>query len=190
MTPCKIDDCDKTSRKRGWCNMHYERWRRHGSTDRPTRNSPRYDPFAKIDQSDPNGCWLWTGTLSDDGYGPHRRIYQRLVGPIPKGLHLDHLCRVRHCVNPSHLEPVTPAENLARSRRDNPRPTTRQGATYAVPAECANGHPMSGDNLYIRPKPPSQPRCRTCYNEYMRAYKAERRAGNGAAASGTSPNAA
>lgn len=69
-------------------------------------------------------CWLWNGALIQGGYGryqrgpkgqpAHRAYYEKLVGPIPDGLDLDHLCRVRRCVNPSHLEPVTAAENTRR----------------------------------------------------------------------------
>lgn len=70
------------------------------------------------------GCWIWLGELNRNGYGrvcvkgkrpvAHRHVYETLVGPIPEGLLLDHLCRVRCCVNPSHLEPVTPKENTLR----------------------------------------------------------------------------
>lgn len=71
------------------------------------------------------GCWLWTGAIQTRGYGStgigggrtglaHRVAYVALVGPIPQGLTLDHLCEVKRCVNPAHLEPVTAAENLRR----------------------------------------------------------------------------
>lgn len=75
----------------------------------------------------PSGCWLWASTLNRKGYGTiraggsapkrflaHRVAYQLVVGAIPAGLQLDHLCRVRHCVNPAHLEAVTARENLRR----------------------------------------------------------------------------
>lgn len=71
------------------------------------------------------GCWLWQKSKSKDGYGwasfknktyqAHRLFYILIKGPIPDGLVLDHVCRCRHCVNPEHLEPVTPQENLKRS---------------------------------------------------------------------------
>jgi hypothetical protein len=75
----------------------------------------------------PDGCWLWQGALYENGYASfwfdgktgraHRFIYELLVGSIPEHLQLDHLCRVRHCVNPAHLEPVTNAENGMRGVR-------------------------------------------------------------------------
>ena len=71
-----------------------------------------------------DGCWIWQGTTNQFGYGriclnqrwiaAHRIYYERLVGPIPEGLVIDHLCRVPSCVNPAHLEPVTNAENIRR----------------------------------------------------------------------------
>ena len=82
--------------------------------------------WAKVNVQ-PTGCWLWTGAQVK-GYGrlrfggrvqpAHRVAYEMMVGPIPSGLTLDHLCHVKACVRPSHLEPVTQAENLHRARRD------------------------------------------------------------------------
>lgn len=70
-------------------------------------------------------CWIWDGALTDGGYGKasrggktttaHRYVYEMYRGPIPEGLHLDHLCEVRECVNPDHLDPVTGSENTRRS---------------------------------------------------------------------------
>lgn len=79
---------------------------------------------------DTAGCWLWTGSISSTGYGTHtysgpsrrtvlahRMVYELHRGTIPVGHDLDHLCRVTRCVNPSHLEPVTPAENCHRGAK-------------------------------------------------------------------------
>ncbi len=83
----------------------------------------RFD--EKIHKDEANGCWLWTAARNENGYPllwaggkmirAHRFSYEVHVGSIPAGLDLDHLCRVRHCVNPAHLEPVTRSENLRRS---------------------------------------------------------------------------
>lgn len=102
------------------------------------------------------GCWVWTGSLNRDGYGltsikdkttqAHRAAYRALVGEIPDGLVLDHLCRVRRCVNPAHMEPVTNFENLRRG--DTPTGMTR----------CRLGHELS----QLR----GQRRCLTCLRDY------------------------
>lgn len=87
-----------------------------------------WERFEKKFSVDENGCWVWNAALNNEGYGlfqvmyfgkwgmrlAHRLSYEVLVGPIPDGLDLDHLCRVRRCVNPHHLEPVTRRENALR----------------------------------------------------------------------------
>lgn len=93
-----------------------------------------------------NGCWLWQGALNSKGYGHsrladkkglvHRISYEFYVGPVPSGLELDHLCRVRSCINPNHLEPVTHAENM------------RRGAFYwTAKTHCIRGHEFIEENI-------------------------------------------
>lgn len=109
-----------------------------------------------------DGCWLWTAHLNHAGYGrvslegsmqlAHRAVYTLLVGAIPEGMHLDHLCRVRRCVNPAHLEPVTQRENTLRS--------TSHIAQIAARQTCPSGHPYTPENLYVSPR--GYRVCRTC----------------------------
>lgn len=114
---------------------------------------------------EPNtGCWLWMGSVSDEGYSKstaHRTVYRRLVGPIPDGLHLDHLCRVPSCVNPQHLEPVTNPENQRRG-------------FFATKTRCKNGHPFEGRNLVVY-APTGQRICRQCNVEAVRRYAARKK---------------
>lgn len=96
--------------------------------------------------SDPNGCWLWKSSIWGKGYASlarngrktsgHKYAYERFVGPVPEGMELDHLCGVRNCVNPAHLEAVTHLENIRRS-------------VSARKTHCKHGHPFSGDNLVM-----------------------------------------
>jgi len=97
----------------------------------------------------PDGCWLWQGPLSPNGYGrtskwyAHRAMYEILMGPIPPRLVIDHLCRVRRCVNPDHMEVVTRGENVLRGETVSAR-AARQ-------THCKRGH------LLIRSRPPANP---------------------------------
>jgi hypothetical protein len=101
-------------------------------------------------------CWEWTGATTRSGYGTymfdgyafraHRLVYELLVGPIPDGLTLDHLCRNKRCVNPDHLEPVTRGENSRRNllgkrselcKNGHRKGITRKGG-YRVCRTCVN----------------------------------------------------
>lgn len=118
-------------------------------------------------------CWLWTGFLDRYGYGQisvnnhrekaHRVAYATLVGPIPAGLVSDHTCRVRHCVNPAHLEPVTQAENMRRGVAHN-----------STKAHCPKGHPYNEANTYVRPGGGRRD-CRECRRETSRRREATKR---------------
>lgn len=102
---------------------------------------------------DDNRCWIWMGSITASGYGnawvpgmrgtrAHRITYELLVGPIPDGLDLDHLCRVRNCVNPTHLEPVTRRENLRRS------PLLRKGVRAAKNCPTCGIH-LDSSTAYV-----------------------------------------
>ncbi len=103
------------------------------------------DRFMAKVEIQPGGCWLWTGARCEKGYAlfqararrsvkGHRWIWLMTREPIPSGLELDHLCRVRHCVNPEHLEPVTHRENV---RRGN-----APAAQNARKTHCVRGHEL------------------------------------------------
>lgn len=118
-------------------------------------------------------CWLWAYRVDDRDYGQlaywngekavkqkaHRAIYEALVGPIPDGYTLDHLCRVRRCVNPAHLEPVTNRVNVQR------------GIIYRLTkTHCKKGHLYSGANLSMRKN--GTRICRACANaQQARSYR-------------------
>lgn len=137
--------------------------------------SPEQRVYDKTDRT--GECWVWQATLSKGGYAMmfidgrmrsvHRWVYEHFVGGIPDGMHLDHTCHTgdascpggvtclhRRCVNPAHLEPVTPKEN------------TRRGQSFAgVEARqthCRRGHPLIAGNLYDVPSSAGVRRCLAC----------------------------
>jgi hypothetical protein len=126
------------------------------------------------------GCWLWAGSKTASGYAVlriqengksvlrrvHRLLYTELVGAIPADLVPDHLCRVRHCVNPDHIEPVTQRENTMRG--------LGPARFNAEKTHCDEGHPLSGTNLRVNAKT-GQRICKTCQNRAARDYRARER---------------
>lgn len=131
--------------------------------------------WAKVEKTE--RCWIWIGALRNNygrfGLTPkvivqaHRFAFENLIGPIPEGLHLDHLCRNTRCVNPDHLEPVTSKTNTQRGKA---------GTKDAIKTHCPKGHPYEGDNLEFHLSEGKR-RCRTCRNEQARARYAVKRGG-------------
>ena len=121
---------------------------------------------AQANEIDEQDCWLYAGQVSSYGYGivqrdgkrymAHRVMYENLVGEIPEGLYTDHLCRVRQCINPEHLEPVTNKENVLRGQG--------LAAQNARKTHCKNGHEFTPDNtmIYRGANRPFMRVCRTC----------------------------
>lgn len=137
---------------------------------------PVIDRFAaKIALAD-SGCIEWIAGTNGVGYGAfrldpttgsrkeyaHRWSYEHHVGPIPEGMHLDHLCRNTLCVNPDHLEPVSAAVNVLRG--------VSSPATNARKSHCHKGHELSGSNLYVTPATGYR-HCRECARAHDRARR-------------------
>jgi hypothetical protein len=134
------------------------------------RHTPPADRFWGFVQKHPDGCWNWIGCLNAYGYGQfvpiagdqrpaHRYSYELLVGPIGPGLQIDHLCRNRRCVNPSHLEPVSSAVNNARGLSPS--------AINGRKTHCTKGHLFDETNTYTytRGSGSVHRSCRTCRRE-------------------------
>jgi hypothetical protein len=146
---CVVTGCEARAGKAGYCRSHvfelgYE--------------------LADCGHSTP--CWMWLGFINNVGYGrfgneyAHRASYERHRGPIPKGMQPDHLCGVSACINPEHMEVVTPAVNVARGGSP--------GAIAVRTNACMKGHEYTPDNTYVRPDGKGR-HCRTCMRERWRA---------------------
>lgn len=163
--------------------------RPHRGKYRPQkRMHPRERLARKSVRDESTGCLMWTGRLTSCGYGSvtimqagypvatfsaHKVSYELARGRVPDGLVLDHLCRNRACIEPSHMEPVSQRENIMRS-------PIAQGALNAAKTHCAQGHEYSPENTYLYvsgpPRATTMRVCKTCRAEWSRkrhARKAE-----------------
>jgi hypothetical protein len=120
--------------------------------------------WGKVNKADnTDSCWIWLGAKIPDGYGQisataaHRLSWQIQNGEVPQELELDHLCRVRHCVNPWHLEPVTTRENILRGQG--------LAAQNARKTHCNKGHEFNENNTRIWD---NKRFCRSCERERSR----------------------
>lgn len=167
---CQECEQDRYLEHWGLCHTCYRRWRRT-RPENPTA-SDRF--WAKVQMAGALECWEWTATRLH-GYGQfwaagrlvlaHRWSYEFLIEAIPEGLHIDHLCRNRACVNPWHLEPVTQRVNTQRAS--------------SLVTTCKWGHEFTPENTILRkPRAGCNPSraCRTCTNARRRRAREAQKA--------------
>lgn len=133
---CSVENCDRPFKCKSLCKMHYKRLLRNGHLELLSQSSagrgassPLVDRFwEQVEKTEE--CWIWQGPKDTGGYGQighkgktlraHRVAFELCGGTLIEGLVIDHLCRVKHCVNPAHMEQVTQEENVARAPHPGP----------------------------------------------------------------------
>lgn len=138
---CSVDGCASDALARGWCSRHWQRWKRNGDPllGRDRQNISDAERFwGRVEKT--SGCWKWTGTLNDNGYGvisidgrhvrAHRYAWNLLRGDIGEGMQLDHRCRNRACVNPDHLREVTNKQNQEHTYARSNNTSGYRGVTF------------------------------------------------------------
>lgn len=179
---CSFQDCNRNVYGYGLCHPHWQQKYRRGQELRPLRtygNTLDERFWVKVVKSP--DCWEWTGAKRPEGHGvfridsggnknipAHKYSYETLIGPVPDGLVLDHLCRNTSCVNPSHLEPVTQGENVLRG--DSPM------AHNLRKTHCKYSHEFTPENTYlVQARGKTQRHCRECSLRRSREQSARKR---------------
>ena len=185
---CMDEACEVPARTRGLCKRHYEILRRTGQLHLalpPSRRPPWGDLTLDVlrDGRSDDECWEWRGSRDTSGYGAvtldgkrskvHRVSYELAYGLIPEGLQIDHLCRVRACCNPAHLEAVTASENVRRGLKGVLGDPVRRPLGEGDVPLCVNGHEVTEDNAYPAYGKPRAMACRQCKRVWDNARKAE-----------------
>jgi hypothetical protein len=165
--------CDRPAKSLGLCSRHYQQYWKGKLLYEPQGRQRHRDYGAKMakftERNAGTGCLEWTGTRTPDGYGlvkdggqqgtAHRWVYEHEVGPISESHEIDHLCRVRHCVEPTHLEPVLPAENHRRGL-----------LPYTIRTMCRKGlHDITQPEAWYVHK--GKRTCLECRRESARKYR-------------------
>ena len=173
---CSVTGCPRFCAGRGFCQIHYMRFLRHGNPlgGRPTYSNDETRFWAKVDKNGPvplGPCWIWKARRNPNGYGEfrfsnrtklaHHHAYELLKGTIPEDVELDHVCDNPACVNPEHLYPVSHRVNMMRGKRN-------VAHFAALKTHCNKGHEFTAENTYVSQ---GHRKCRFCVLARTERYR-------------------